>query len=286
MKWSCAGHEKQKQYLERLMAEGSLMHAYMFAGPEMIGKRMIAEDIARVLVPHGYEMDILRLAPVMDEETGKTKDIPIEAIRDLKSWIFLRPLRTHKVIIIDGAERLGDEAANTLLKVLEEPPVYANFFLITGTPNQVISTIASRCEKVDFLPLFESEIQSVLSSYKLSATSYTLIQAVAAGKPGLALNLIQNDKLSEVARSIAEFQKVLSSGTTEKILFAKKLAEDKTVSDIVGWWLAYIHYRLPQKPQLAALATGLMDLNFVLSQSHYNRRLAIENFLLTAIVPK
>jgi DNA polymerase-3 subunit delta' len=247
MKWAVSGHERQKAYIERLLNEASLSHAYLFAGPEGIGKRMMAEDIVRVLVPQGYELDVMRLSPVADEETGKIKDIPVEAVRDLKSWIALRPLGAYKAVIIDDVERLGDEAANTLLKVLEEPPAYAKFFLVTGTPGRVMPTVASRCERVDFQT-----------------------------PPGRQL-----PPLTPEARDLAA---ALKGTAAQKIGYAKILAENEDAHSVVTLLLHHVHAMLPEKPYLAPAAHGLLDLLQVLSESHYNRRLAIERFLLSVPV--
>jgi DNA polymerase-3 subunit delta' len=286
MEWSCVGHEKQKRYFERALKDEALAHAYLLAGPKGVGKHMLVTDIVRELVPAGYEPDRMELAPTRDEETGKTKDIPIEAIRELKTWLSRRPLGRYKCVVIDGAERLGDEAANTLLKVLEEPPSYVRFFLVTGAPAQVMTTIASRCEHMEFLPLTDKEMDQVLLTYKLPADDRELLRVVATGRPGLAVGLIQDEKIPIVAKAIAELQKLLKADVAERLIFAKKLADDEAADRVVGWWLAYVHSRLNDKPQLAPLAKGLMELSHVLAQSHYNRRLAIENFLLNANLPK
>lgn len=280
MKWSCIGHEEQKEYLARLVADGTLAHAYLLAGPDGVGKRMIAEDVARALVPAGYAGDVMRLAPATDED-GKVHDIPIEAVKELKKWLSLRPVGAHKVVVIDDAERLGDEAANTLLKALEEPPAYAHFLLVSGKSGQVMATIASRCERVDFRLLSDDHMKQVLSSYTPDADDTALLAAVAAGKPGHAIRLLQGNRLQAVATAIADLEQVLKAGTAEKLIYAKKLADHEAASDIVSWWLAWTHSRLAARPQLAGVAAGLLDLAAVLAEPQFNRRLALEHFLLT-----
>ena len=226
------------------MLAGRLSHAHLFAGPEGVGKRQIAEDIVRVLVPQEHVFDVMRLAPERDAETGVVHDIPIEQTKALKAWIVLRPVGAHKAVIIEGAERLGQEAANNLLKVLEEPPAYAHFFLITTQPGQILPTIASRCERVDFLPV-----------------------------PGQSL-----PPLTKAARDLAE---AVKASVSAKILYAKNFAESEDAGETVTLLLRHIHAQLAAKPHLAPLAHGLLDLAQVLTQPQYNRRLAIEHVLLS-----
>lgn len=249
MEWTVGGHGKQKAYFERLMVNEHLSHAYLFAGPEGIGKHVFAEDVAQRLVPKGYELDVMRLAPVPDEETGKIKDIPIEATMKLKSWISLRPFGACKAVIIEDADRLGTEAANNLLKVLEEPPVYAHFFLVTSHVGQVLPTIASRCERVDLMS--------------------------APDAPAIP-----------VSDDITALGAALKASVAEKLIYAKQLADHPDALGTVKRTLAYIHGQLTVRPTLAPIAHGLLDLAKVLAESHYNRRLAIEHFLLSLPVPR
>lgn len=279
MQWSAVGHDEQKQFLQGLLDGNGLGHALLFTGPEGIGKRMVAEDIAGVLVPRGYELDAMRLAPVTDDD-GAVHDITIEAVRDMKQWLALTPVGAHKVVLIDDADRLGGEAANTLLKVLEEPPAYAHFILISGRPQALLTTITSRCLQVGFRPLTTLEMKEVLAQQRLDEDDVALLATVANGRPGVALKLLQTKQLPTVARHIAALEKALTVGVAAKLIYAKEVADSDHASDIVSWWLAYVQSRLTERPGLAPVAHGLVDLYQAVSQSQFNTRLAVEHFLL------
>jgi DNA polymerase-3 subunit delta' len=280
MEWSVLGHEKQRSYLERLLTSGSLRHAYLLAGPEGIGKRLIAEDLIRESIPTGYTFDVLRLAPERDEE-GKIRDIPIDSIRELKSWIALRPLGAKKIVIIDNADRLGIEAANTLLKVLEEPPAYGHFFLITSRPGAMMPTIMSRLERMDFYPLSDSEMRSALHGPKLSESQWELLRIISPGRPAAAMRLLHDKRLPEAQEAIAGLQKAVQAGLTERLLYAKEVAESDTIVETVDWWLAWVKSQVGHTPSLVAIGHHLLDLRSAVSEPSFNRRLAMENFFLS-----
>ncbi|HUO75431.1 MAG TPA: AAA family ATPase [Candidatus Paceibacterota bacterium] len=279
MDWSCVGHERQKELIERLIATGRLAHAYLLTGPGGVGKRMFADDVVRALIATGYEPDAMVLTPDRDKD-GVVHDIPIEAVRDMKHWVVFRPAGTYKTVVIDDADRLGAEAANTLLKVLEEPPTYAKFLLITDRPGAVMPTISSRCERMDFMPLEADRMKPILARLKLDADDRELLAVVAAGRPGYAVNLVEAGKLPKVARHIASLEATLKGGVTERLLYAKKVADDEDAPDIAQWWLTWVHAHLAQRPALAPVARGLAQLISILREPQFNRRLALEAFLL------
>lgn len=272
MHWTVVGHQRQKVLVERLIATGRLPHAYLLAGPAGIGKRMFADDVVRALVPPGYGPD----SRVIEH------DIPVEEVRELKRWMYMRPACPFKTVIVDDADGVGTEAANTLLKVLEEPPSYAKFFLVTGRAGAVMPTIASRCERMDFMPLGDADMEGVLAAMNVDADDRALVGVIAAGRPGRARRLVESGKLPAVARHIGSLEKALKSGLTERLSYAKDVADDDDAPEIADWWLTWVHAQLPERPALAAVARGLADLADVLREPHYNRRLAIETFLLQA----
>lgn len=278
MKWSVIGHKKQKAYLERLTMS-RLPHALLLCGPEGIGKRMMAEDLASALVPQGYQFDRVTLAPERDED-GKRHAIPVEAVRDLKVWISRRPMGAHKVILVDDADWMVGDAANTMLKMLEEPPAYAHFFLITSRAGAILPTMSSRCERLDFLPLTEDEMATALKGLKLDADDRELLGAVVAGRPGAATRLVADKRLPEAAKAVAGLEKALKAGLAERLIFAKTVADSEHASDIVSWWLAWTRTNLESRPKLAPIAGGLLELSDALTEPSLNRRLAVERFFL------
>lgn len=266
MHWTVIGHERQKAHIERMITAGMLAHAYVLHGPQGIGKRMFADELAAML---GAESDRMLLGP------------EVEDARAMKAWAYARPLfGAHKVVIIDDVERLSDAAANTVLKVLEEPPAYLHFLLITSQLGRVLPTIASRCQDVAFQPLNIEEMKKALVGISLDADEKQLLAVVAAGRPGEALRLVQEKQLPAVAKAIAGLEQALRAGIAERIGFAKTIADDDNAPHIVSWWLSWMHAQLPNHPQYAPVIHRLLDLHSAVAETKYNHRLAVEQFFL------
>lgn len=141
-----SGHKRQLELLEKSVANGKLSHAYLFAGPEGVGKRMIAMKMAEALLTPQPSS----LTPDLIEIDGKD-GIKIEQIRELIYKLSLKPYSAkYKVAVIDAAEQMTIEAANALLKSLEEPKPYTIIILITSNPNRLPKTIISRTQKINF----------------------------------------------------------------------------------------------------------------------------------------
>ncbi len=165
--------------IRRAMLGGRLPHAFLFVGPEGVGKLAFALKLAQTLlcerVPEadlapcgvcpgcvqvvgGTHPDLLRVARPEDKH-----ELPIRVIRDLCLDLGLKPARGgRKVVIIDDADDMNDEAANAFLKTLEEPPDKSVLILVGTSPETQLDTIISRCRVVRFAPLPEAELAAVL----------------------------------------------------------------------------------------------------------------------------
>jgi len=164
------GHKKQKDQLKQAFQEERLAHAYLFCGIEGIGKRRIALGLAQAILcekekgrPCGEcvicEKIVKGIFPdcSLIEPDGKT--IKIDVLRQLKKKAYLHPLEGRaKVFIIDQIEKMTEAGANALLKILEEPPKQTYLLLVTSQPSRLLSTIRSRCHRIEFSPLTEKDI--------------------------------------------------------------------------------------------------------------------------------
>ena len=180
MPWqSLRGHDRVVESIRRAMAGGRLPHAFLFVGPEGVGKLAFALKLAQTLlcerVPEaemapcglcpgcvqvlgGTHPDLLRVARPEEKH-----ELPIRIIRDLCLDLGLKPARGgHKVAIIDDADDLNDEAANAFLKTLEEPPDGSVLILIGTSTETQLDTIISRCRVVRFATLAADELAAVL----------------------------------------------------------------------------------------------------------------------------
>ena len=242
---------KQKKYFENLLNSSHLGHAYLFAGQDLVGKRSFAEDICAMLTGRGFENnpDLKFIRPNIEEDDYK---IYIENIRDLKSFMSLKPYSSeYKLAVIENAEMLTIEAANAMLKILEEPPKNSMLILISSKPKLLPRTILSRCETVVFPPAKETETD-------------------------------------EMSKALSELRKVAKQGMAERIQYAKKLHEKGDYAELVNLWLRSLHLQFilslskdEYKPAIAPILKHLLRLSHIISQPQYNHRIALENFFVS-----
>ena len=223
------GHDAAWREFRAALQSPRMHHAWMLTGLKGLGKGGFARAAAAELVaepgipqpPVEAHPDILipEHPPENKDEAKKREDggdyrrkraIPIEEIRTLIQRLHTRPtLGARRAVIIDPADDLERNAANALLKALEEPPVGTYFLLVTHRPGRLLPTIRSRCRILRFNPLDTPTMASVLQQVASEADGAARAAAIAAaeGSPGAALNFVDQDlgKLYQIMlRLIAE----------------------------------------------------------------------------------
>ena len=190
------GQERAKLRLAAAFAPGRLGHAYLFTGPDGVGKTLLAQEAAKGLLcrgdgarpcgacpdcrlfAHDAHPDFLLLQP-----EGDSRVIKIEKIRDLIHTFSLMPVRgDRRVAIIRDADALQEPAANALLKTLEEPPASALLILTSSRPRALLPTLRSRCQEIRFEPLAAEHVRAILEGSSSPAVAAELRRA---GRPGL-----------------------------------------------------------------------------------------------------
>ncbi len=229
------GHERVLNYLERVFAAKKTVHAYLFEGAEHLGKRTVAEIFAGLHL--SAEQDKLCLHPDfiflelgINEKTGKIKkNIGIEEVREATRRLSLTPMQaSSKVAIIDNAENLSIEAANALLKTLEEPAGQTHIILISEDRDRLPKTIVSRTQVIRFSPVKHELIENGLISRGLSREEAHEIAKASFGRPGLALNWSrEKDSLRAREEKFKTGLAALSSSIFTKMKFVEKEIPDK-----------------------------------------------------------
>lgn len=188
------GHRAIKQRLSVLLERDVVPHALLFHGPKHLGKGSVAEAFASALlgVEHVTSHPDTRLiGRVHDVKTGKLKKkIGIEVIRELREHLQMTGfLGGRKVVIIDEADRMSEEAANGLLKTLEEPSKGSVIILIAHDLARVLPTVRSRSALFPFVRVVDTELEESLRTKHLSEAELQRLSRFAAGRPGIAIAL-------------------------------------------------------------------------------------------------
>jgi DNA polymerase III subunit delta' len=198
-----------KRLLAAALEEGPA-HAYLFHGPAGVGKRAAAVAFAAELlgehdrVERRAHPDLYLLEPLGDQ-------IRIDAIRELRRDLHMRPFEAdRRVYLIFGAELMNDEAADALLKDLEEPPPYAVMVLVANDVGPLSETIRSRCQPVPFRRLSEKAVRAAIAERApgLSPNEEAALARVAAGRLDRVERLLdpkateRRAELLELARSV------------------------------------------------------------------------------------
>lgn len=282
MTWSTVGFEKEKKYFSRAAKDGSLAHAYLLSGPDMIGKKKFALEICELIngrASMAHDPDILVIS--LNIEEGEA-NIAVDSIRELKSFLAFKPYHgPYKFVVIDHADRLTVEASNALLKALEEPQPNVLMFLISSQPKALLPTITSRCQEVVCAPHEKEVIEEFLKKNKIKGEDAAFAAQMAAGRLGWAMRLVESDSLGDVRASVDELQSVARKGIAERLAYAKQLADRADCRDQIEYWLRWVHTRLPDSDKAPAVLRRLLHLHKTLGQPQFNHRLAIESFLIS-----
>ena len=176
------GQEKPKQILKNSLQNNSVAHAYLFYGQESIGKKQTAIEFAKTLncpestedecfdkclscrkIENRTHPDFFFIEPVKSTPAAREATIKIDPIRELQRKLAFRPYEGKvKVAVIDDADLMNPQAANSFLKTLEEPPSGTVLVLVSSHPFKLLPTLISRCQAIQFQPLTPENIKKIL----------------------------------------------------------------------------------------------------------------------------
>ncbi len=310
------GHAAQRELLARALARHSVHPALLFCGPPGIGKRLVAAGLAQAWLcleggaepcgrcescrrPHtNPDADLLTVGPIDNK-----KSIGVAQVRDLETWLGLMPSRgQRKMAIVDPADALTAEAANALLKTLEEPPRGRVIVLVAERAGSLPPTVRSRCQLISFGPLADAEVAEVLRRNGWPAQAALQAAALAEGSPGLALAR-DGKAWQEAADAVRQVLEELERGDRGAALaFAERLGEGRervllTLQALLGLGRREVRGRLgapagdPGAPllrrlgaqQIAQLLAGALETHRRLDGDRPpNAKLALATLLLGA----
>ena len=267
--WNLIGNEWAVDMLKKHILNGTMRHAYLFAGPPGLGRRTLALRFAQALncptpaepgVPCGGCRDCRQIAamqhadlsiiePTIKDPNNSKELIPapngeirIQQIRELQKTINLKPYQSrHRVLIFLRFHQANVEACNALLKTLEEAPSYAVLILTADNPEQLLPTIVSRCEVLRLRPLKVEEVMNELGSRGVESGQAKLIAHISGGRFGYALRLLEDESLlGRREERLNDLQSLISASRVEKFAYADKLARDKeSMQQAILIWLSY-----------------------------------------------
>jgi DNA polymerase-3 subunit delta' len=210
------GHTEAEAAFAAAAASGRLHHAWLLTGAPGLGKATLAFRLARLLltregdandpgnpvfrrIARGTHSDVLTIERATDLKTKKIKrEITVDQVRDVAGFMHLTPAEGgRRVVIVDGLEDLNRNAANALLKILEEPPKAAVLLLTSDAPGRLLPTIRSRCRQLRMEALDGAQMDAALR-YLLAdrdAETRAGLIAVAEGAPGQAVALADEGAL-------------------------------------------------------------------------------------------
>ncbi|MFI4989254.1 MAG: DNA polymerase III subunit delta', partial [Alphaproteobacteria bacterium] len=198
-------------------------------------------------VASGGHADLLTLERHVDERGRLAGEIKVEDARAVAHFLHLTPAEGGwRVVVIDGAEEMNRNAANAVLKIIEEPPSQALILLVSHAPGRLLATIRSRCRRLALQALDETAMQQFLAERlpALAGEEMHLLVRLAEGSPGRALDLAERGGLAlfrEMMALLATLPRLDPAGLhrlADRMAGAQGETAYRTLDELLLWWLA------------------------------------------------
>jgi DNA polymerase-3 subunit delta' len=251
-----AGHANAIRAIKRILKSGRVAHAYLFSGPEGVGKQKVATAFVEALfcekgegcgvciscrkIASGNHPDIHLLEP-------DGQFIKVDQVRALQKELAYRPYEApRKVCIIDGADKFNLSSGNSLLKTLEEPPGNALMILLAANLEAVLPTIRSRCQLIPFTGVPLAEISAYLERTGIDPDSARVAASLADGSIAKAAALCSEDLMAERAGIIARACSLSGKNMNELFSFGELFDKDrektlKSLELLTSFWRDMLH---------------------------------------------
>ena len=261
--WNLLGHEWAVDMLRQHAAHDEIRHAYLFCGPPGLGRRTLALRLAQALnctkplapgVPCGLCRDCKQIEAMQhpdmsviqaldgDNQPKEGGTLKVDQIREVQRSLSLKPYQSkYRVALFLRFQEANDNAANALLKTLEEAPAHAILLLTADTPEQLLPTINSRCEILRLRPLPIEAVTADLIYRGVDEERARLLAHISGGRPGYARRLVDDVTLLEKRdERLNDLQTLLPAARVEKFAYADKLSKDKDAMRQANTiWLSY-----------------------------------------------
>lgn len=245
------GNEQLKRNLALSLAKGHIAHFYLICGPQGSGKRTLARLLAAAILCQEPNRPCLRCRVcrkvlggnhpdfiTIDDPEKKT--VTVDLIRQARADLYVQPNESdHKIYLFPRAQDMGMPGQNALLKVLEEPPAYGVFLLLTDNPDKLLPTVRSRCTELRLQPLSPEPLCDALSRKFPQASQETLRAAAqrSGGFLGQAQALLEREaqpapQTEALVRALAERNSLL---LLETLVPMEKWKRDVLAQLLIGW---------------------------------------------------
>ncbi len=264
--WTIYGQDHLLKRLEPSLRQRRQSHAYLLSGPPHVGKMALAINLSQAVncldgpgvpcgsctqctrIAQGRHADIRILAPGKGEEGRSARTvIGINEIKEALRRVNLNPYEgSTSVVILDGAESMSDEAANALLKTLEEPPPQLMFLLLTANDSAVLPTVRSRCQTLNLHPLSKEQmVERLITVHQATHEQAEQLYRLSRGCLGWAISALNDAQILEQRQAdLEKLQETLDAGLQTRFTYANEVAslfgsDREAAKDLLALWLRW-----------------------------------------------